>query len=531
MINIPITSTFKKTGFKQAERQISILERSTKRLGAALAATFGARQISRLTRQSIRAFVAEDKAVQALARNLENLGIAYDVRPVEDYIRSLQYATGVADGELRPALQQLVTSTRSLAISQDLLNLALDISAGTGKSLGSVVQGLSRAYLGTNTSLTRLNIGLSKADLSTKSFNEITAELTKRFSGQAARAAQTYAGKIAILGAAANDAQEILGEKLIKSVELLLDEKTGVVALAKSFEDMATYTGNVALGLADIIKQVKTLGGLVSGGPSAEDLIQAIPILGSYLSLAAARGAQLSAKELRKQKMISRAIAKEQGMLRSRNFKIEKQTTNELTKQQKLKKAGEMFEDERISIAAALQNESLDRNEILRLELKRALINENAGQAEKLAEELRTSQRELASLSALKLANPFADWESSMARIREGMASLGLPVGSITGVQTPSLSGKSALEAYNLGARDIGVAGGAAFLDFILSGETQNPTGIAPSGNNVVLNMNISNLTGTLPDETKRQIVDAVVEASSYGLATGWFRTVGVTPA
>ncbi len=65
MINIPITSTFKKTGFKQAERQISTLERSTKRLGAALAATFGARQITRLTRQSIRAFIAEDKAVQA----------------------------------------------------------------------------------------------------------------------------------------------------------------------------------------------------------------------------------------------------------------------------------------------------------------------------------------------------------------------------------------------------------------------------------------------------------------------------------
>jgi hypothetical protein len=34
--------------------------------------------------------------------------------------------------------------------------------------------------------------------------------------------------------------------------------------------------------------------------------------------------------------------------------------------------------------------------------------------------------------------------------------------------------------------------------------------------------------TGTLSDETKKAVVDAVVEASAQGYGTGWFRTEGV---
>jgi len=531
-ITIPIISEFQGKGFKQAQQQTSMLDKSLKRLGITLGAALSVRKITQFSKASVKAFIEEDKAVQALARNLQNLGIAYDVRPVEEYIRTLQYATGVADGELRPAFQQLLTSTKNLTVSQDLLNLALDVSAGTGKSLGSVVQALSRAYLGTNTSLTRLNIGLSKADLTSKSFNEITADLTERFSGQAARAAQTYAGQLAILGAAADDAQEILGEKLVKAVELLLDEKTGVVALASTFEDMATYTGNVALGLADIIKQVKTLGGLVSGGPSGRDLVQAIPVVGSYLEILQARGGRQSSAESAKATAIARANAKEQAMLATRNFRTQKRTTTEIEKQNKLKKtsvdlekqklaeAGKMFDDERISIAAALKNESLDRNEILRLELKKALINENAERAEKLADQLKASQRELSALANFKASNPFQEWEDSLARIRAGMASVGAPVAPITPQGT--VSGQQPVVTSPLATPQLVMP--YTSTENMLDGETP-----APKVNSTV-NVYVSG-TGGLDDQAKRDVVDAVVEASSYGLATGWFRTVGVTPA
>ena len=528
-ILIPILSEFNAKGFKDAQKHTNILEKGLKRLAVTLGTALSVRKITQFTKASIKAFVEEDKAVQALARNLQNLGLAYDVRPIEDYIRKLQYATGIADSDLRPALQQLVGATQNLAVSQELLNLALDVSAGTGKSLASVTQALSRAYLGTNTSLSRLNVGLSKADLTAKSFNEITEELTARFSGQAARAAGTYAGQLAILSAAAGDAQEILGEKLIKSIEMLLDEKTGVVALANTFEDMATYTGDVALGLASIIKQVKTLGGLVSGGPSGRDLVQAIPVVGSYLEILAARGAKQSSAMAAKEAAIARANAKEAGMLASRNYQTTRKTTSELTKQNKLKKeandldkkkldsAGKMFDDELISLEAALKNQSLDQNEILRLQLKKALINENADRAEKLAGKLAESQAELAKLQNIKFTNdPFSLWMESLEKLRLGVANLVAPVAPSSIFSNPML------DNISKGAPTIFTDPGFSFqvpeFDPNSIGGGINPM---PQGN---INIYVSG-TGELSDDTKKAVVDAVVEASGSGFATGWYRT------
>ena len=526
-ILIPILSEFNAKGFKDAQKHTNILEKGLKRLAVTLGTALSVRKITQFTKASIKAFVEEDKAVQALARNLQNLGLAYDVRPIEDYIRKLQYATGIADSDLRPALQQLVGATQNLAVSQELLNLALDVSAGTGKSLASVTQALSRAYLGTNTSLSRLNVGLSKADLTAKSFNEITEELTARFSGQAARAAGTYAGQLAILSAAAGDAQEILGEKLIKSIEMLLDEKTGVVALANTFEDMATYTGDVALGLASIIKQVKTLGGLVSGGPSGRDLVQAIPVVGSYLEILAARGAKQSAAIAAKESAIARANAKEAGMLASRNYQTTRKTTTELTKQNKLKKeandlekkkletAGKMFDDELISLEAALKNQSLDQNEVLRLQLKKALINENADRAEKLAAKLSESQAELAKLQGLKFTNdPFSVWLESLAKFQSGLNSLAVP-------------GMTAMTPVTPLPTSIAPQANASLTEPTYQFDIGNYVAGAGAGGKFASTINI-NVTGTgdLSDDTKKAVVDAVVEASGSGFATGWYRTI-----
>ena len=531
-IVIPIISEFNNKGFKQAEKQASLLDKSFKKLGVTLGATFSARKIAQFTKASVRAFLEEDKAVRALGQNLSNLGLAYDVKPIEAYIRQLQYSTGVADGELRPALQQLAGATKDLALSQELLNLALDISAGTGKSLASVTQALSRAYLGTNTSLSRLNIGLTKTELTTKSFNEITKELTDRFSGQAAKAAGTYAGQLAILAAAGQDAQEILGEKLVKSVELLLDENKGVPALAKSFEDVAIYVGNVAVGMASVVALYKKLPmtGKSSGSNFAKGLITTLfPALQGVDILQ-----QLGSKEVTKQQAkadaIARANAKESGMARSRALRDEKKITDEKLKQSKIDKdklklqaASSVFDDEKISIAAALQNEALDRNEILRLELKKALINENADRAEKLAKALNESQKELASLQAFRLANPFQAWEDSLNKIRSGVSSLGVPVapispqGTITG-QVPSVPsivppGQGGYIPPSITQEDLYDAFGGR--------------GIAGAGVMApTININVSG-TGNLSDDTKKAVVDAVVEASSAGFATGWFRTTG----
>jgi hypothetical protein len=529
-IFVNLISQFQSKGFKDAEKQTGILEKSFKRLAVTLGTALSVRKITQFSKASIKAFVEEDKAVQALATNLSNLGLAYDVRPVEKYIRELQYATGVADGELRPALQQLVTSTKDLAISQELLALSLDIAAGTGKSLSSVTQALGRAYLGTNTSLTRLNIGLSKADLTTKSFNQITEELTDRFSGQAARAAGTYAGQLAVLSAAAGDAQEILGEKLVKSVELLLDEDQGVPALAKSFEDMATYVGNVSVGLASIVslyKKIPTFGDS-TGSSFAQSVISTLlpGVPGGIRGLNALQriGATSTAKAQAKSDAIARANSKEQGMLRSRNLVTEKKITAEKLKQNKaqaesnkLTKAGKLFDDELISLDAALKNAELDENEILRLKLKKALVLENADQAEKLAKKLSDSQDELARLAQFKPANPFQEWLDSLEAINKSLGSLGVqvapsaPGGAVT--QSPIIppsfvpQGQSGYIPPSITQEDL-------FDAFGRGSGVMAPT----------INVTVQG-TGDLSDDTKQKVVDTIVEASRSGFSTGWYST------
>jgi hypothetical protein len=520
MINIPITSTFKKDGFTKAEKSTNALTKSFKSLAITLGTALSARKIAQFTKASVKAFIEEDKAIQVLSNNLQNLGLAYDIAPIEKYIREMQYATGVADGELRPAYQKLANATKSLSATQEILGLALDISAATGKSLSAVTDALSRAYLGNNTSLSRLNLGIKKADLSSKSFSEITGDLSKQFSGSAAKAADTYAGKLAILSAAAGDAQEIIGGKLVKSLEILAGKEGDITKVATAFEDMATYVGNVAIGIAEVTKQLKTLGGILPGGGfSGRDLVQALPIVGSYLEIFARKGEKSSASEEAKRAMLTRAIAKEQGMLASKNFKIQKNTTQELDKQNKLKKdsnkldkAGSMLDLEKIQIEAALQNNLTD-NEKLRLQLMKALVNENADRAEMLAGKLKESQTELLKLSNFKPYNPFDAWIDSLNAINERLKTIGSGAKIGAGGGDPDGDGASIFDPDGDGASIFGPGYGR-----ITDEEA------ARAAANIIVNVQGSVVT---QEELEEVIKRTVFQASAAGISTTWFRTTG----
>jgi hypothetical protein len=526
-ILVSLISEFKNKGFKEAEKSAGALSKTFNKLAISLGAALSARKIAQFTKASIKAFVEEDKAVRILANNLQNLGLAYDVAPIEKYIREMQYATGVADNELRPAFQKLTTATRNIATSQELLGLALDISASTGKSLSSVVDGLSRAYLGNNTSLSRLNLGISKADLKTKNFNQITKELSTRFAGSAAKAADTYAGKMAILSAAAGDAQEIIGQKLVRSLEILAGKDQDITKVAKAFEDMGTYVGNVAIGLADMIKSIKTLGGLFPSGASGKDLIQGLPVIGSWLSIFAKRGEKIAGQDEAKRASIARAVAKEQGMLASRNFKTQKAITTELDKQTKLKKeaskldkAGQMLDLERIQIEAAMQG-NLTENERLRLQLMKAILNENENKAASLANKLQQSQlaiQELAfAANTFKPYNPFDAWLDSINAMRAALgANIPAPQGYMSISPNSSLEELAAISTETMNWADL-VTKDADLALMAANAAAPSPT----------ITINVTG-TGDLSDETKKKIVDTIIDYSAVGYSTsGWYQTTG----
>jgi phage FluMu protein gp41 len=265
---INIGSKLDAKGFKQAETATDKLTKNVKSLAKTFGVAFGAQQVLAFGKAAVKAAAEDEKAQKQLALALKNVGLGRDAAASEGYIQKLQKEFGVLDDNLRPAYQTLAVATRDTAQAQKLLQLALDISASTGKDLASTSSALSKAFLGNNAALSKLGVGISKADLKTKSFEEITAELSKTFAGSATASANTFQGSIDKLTVSSNNAKEIIGEGLINALKTL-SEDSSVTDLATGMEDFATAISESIQGLAILIAQIKSIGNLPGGASGA----------------------------------------------------------------------------------------------------------------------------------------------------------------------------------------------------------------------------------------------------------------------
>jgi len=191
----------------------------------AIAAAAAAAYAIKLGVDGVKAAIEDEAAQLRLASALRAATGATDaqIRATEDYISKTSLATGVADDELRPALQRLALSTKDTGRAQELLALALDISKGSGKDLETVANALGKAQDGNTTSLGRLGLGLSKAELATLSFEQLQTKLSDLFGGAAARNAQTFQGRIEVLKNGFNEAKEAVGTALLPIIEQLIE--------------------------------------------------------------------------------------------------------------------------------------------------------------------------------------------------------------------------------------------------------------------------------------------------------------------
>jgi hypothetical protein len=450
--------------------------------------SFGA--FFRFIKNSTKAFAEETGEVRQLELALNNLGLAYSSLTIENTIEQLQRLTAVSDGELRPALAQLVRQTADVTKATELLELAINVSLGSGKSLSTVSRALGRAYDGQTTALRRLDAGLSAAAIASKDFNVIQAELEDKFGGAAAADLGTYAGKMRSLSVASDEAREAIGEGVVKGIEAL-------------------GRGDFQQGLSDLVTLAEKIGRgfeLAGRGVARLRAFLAAPI--GRLGDQAALTGQFLAKDI----ALDAAERKAQIADVDRRYKLERKALKELARQKDQERAKEKAEDRRKAAAKAAEKrqdeikkrleEKFDIDAInLQAALSRQLSDEDKARVKALqAIRTETAQDDEASLnrlidlerkrtqdslfgSALVKTQRLSDLEAELqALLKLASARIGSITGSTpsTGVAAPSLTGEAALEAYNLGARNLGVAGGAAFLDFLFSGETVNPTGVAP---------------------------------------------------
>jgi len=191
----------------------------------AIAAAAAAAYAVKLGVDGVKAAIEDEAAQLRLASALRAATGATDaqIKATEDYISKTSLATGVADDELRPALQRLALSTKDTGKAQELLALALDVSKGSGKDLETVANALGKAQDGNTTSLGRLGLGLSKAELATLSFEQLQTKLSDLFGGAAARNAETFQGRIEVLKNGFNEAKEAVGTALLPIIEQLIE--------------------------------------------------------------------------------------------------------------------------------------------------------------------------------------------------------------------------------------------------------------------------------------------------------------------
>jgi phage-related protein len=202
------------------------MTKAGKVVGAALvaaAAAAGAYAV-KIGIDGVKAAIEDEKAQTQLALALQNAAGATDaaIASTENWILQTSLATGVADDQLRPALQRLALSTGDVSKAQDLLKVALDVATATGKPLETVANALGKAYDGNTAALGKLGIGLSAAELKTMSFTQVQDKLSTLFGGAAAANAETYSGRLARMQVAFDEAKETIGFALLPILEKLM---------------------------------------------------------------------------------------------------------------------------------------------------------------------------------------------------------------------------------------------------------------------------------------------------------------------
>lgn len=188
--------------------------------GAAAAAYAG-----KLAIDGVKAAVEDEAAQLKLATTLKNVTGATQAqtKAVEDYILKTELAYGVTDDQLRPSLDRLVRSTKDVSEAQKLQNLALNISAGTGKDLESVTNALAKAYDGNLGALKKVGITLDDSIIKSKNFDAAAAALARTFKDQASLQAETFDGKMRRLSVAFNEGKETIGGFILDAIQPMVD--------------------------------------------------------------------------------------------------------------------------------------------------------------------------------------------------------------------------------------------------------------------------------------------------------------------
>jgi phage-related protein len=284
-ISIPLITEFKDTGIKQAIKEFKKLETAGQKAQflikkAAVPATAALAGVTAVIGSAVKAAIEDQAAQASLARQIKASTKATDkqIKGVEEYISSLGQSVAIADDEARPALQALVVATKDVTKAQDLLNVAIDISAGTGKDLATVSDALAKAYAGNMRGLQALSPELKAMIKDGASLEEVLATLETNFGGAGKAAADTAAGGMKKLGIAFNETKESIGMAFLPIFEKLLPvlqtfsnwaqknpELLAAVVASIGLVSAAIIAMNIQLAITNALSESNPVGAIIVG--------------------------------------------------------------------------------------------------------------------------------------------------------------------------------------------------------------------------------------------------------------------------
>ena len=440
LINLAAEYTGKKA-FDKAERSTKNLEKSVKSLGKTLGYTLSAAAIGSYSRAAVKAFAADEAAVQRLATAVDNLGLSYFKTDVEDFIAKTQESAGVLDDVLRPAMQALLTTTGSLTKSQKLLNDAITISRASGIDLATVAQDLANGYVGITRGLKKYNTGLTQTEHKNKSFADILGVLLTRSAGAADAYLTTTAYKMEVLTVASENAKEVIGKGLVDAFVLIGGGSTATDAaktmdsIAKAIAGVTTAVGTAIGAIVKLYKAfdfIGSLGGLLGADGTLANMGKPKTTSNRQSSPA---GSWQRSKQQREAEAAAAKRAKELASLQKKQVTAQKALSAEQKKQNALKKAGTVFDLDQIQLIAALKGKLSDE-EKTRVLAQLALLAGNVEEAKRLTAEIIAAQdggKELAKfLAELPDArNPFAYLEDYLKKLAAQAAALSITAPAI----------------------------------------------------------------------------------------------------
>ena len=220
--------------------------------------------------------IDSNKSIESMKGVLEKVTGATDaeVTAADNWITKLSSQVGIIDDDLRPAFDRLIGATSNVQTSQELLKLALDYSAGSGKDFNSVVDAFVKANEGHLTALGRLGIKTTDTAGNTRSLRDVVDELHTKYDGLAEKVADK--DPLNKMSVAWHDIQEQLGQFVLPVLDELLkamigkDGNGGILGAIQSLvafikKEWPWVKDNLSKPFDDLTKSLQNLNGTIDG--------------------------------------------------------------------------------------------------------------------------------------------------------------------------------------------------------------------------------------------------------------------------